>query len=522
MPRYKHYDYSQSSMVVINYEEQLQPGTFEHALHHLIDTRIDLSVFAPRYQNDDTGRPAYDPAILLKIILFAYAKGITSSREIQWCCETNILFKALSCDSVPHFTTIAHFVSSHVEEIEDVFSQIVLICHEQGLIGNELFAIDGCKMPSNAAKEWSGTLDELKAKSEKIFRQIQHQVAEHQRMDQTDTADEARRQRSEQTIETLNKSYDKIDQFLKTQGPRIGHGKRTKEVKSNITDNESAKMTTSKGTIQGYNGVTTVDKKHQIILDAQAFGSSQEHHTLTPVLESVKARYQKLGLHDDIYQDDVIVTADTGFANESNMRYLYENNVDGYIPDNQFRRRDPKFALHKKKYGKRHQKAKFKQTKKGYPSSAFYFDGKALTCLCPSGEQLSFRGIREDVHGNKRATFGGRLKQCRACAMKQACMQNPSAADHRKGNGRQVSFPLAASRNRTYTDWMKERVDSDRGKYIYGHRMSVVEPVFANIGTQKRLSRFSLRGQKKVDSQWKLYCMVHNIEKLANYGKLAA
>ena len=69
---------------------------------------------------------------------------------------------------------------------------------------------------------------------------------------------------------------------------------------------------------------------------------------------------------------------------------------------------------------------------------------------------------------------------------------------------------------------MKYRVDSAEGKQIYSHRMSVVEPVFANIGTNKRLNRFSLRSKKKVQGQWQLYCRVHNIEKLANYGKLAA
>ena len=69
---------------------------------------------------------------------------------------------------------------------------------------------------------------------------------------------------------------------------------------------------------------------------------------------------------------------------------------------------------------------------------------------------------------------------------------------------------------------MKHRVDSQQGKTIYGHRMSVVEPVFGNIGSNKRLNRFSLRSKKKVQGQWQLYCLVHNIEKLANYGQLAA
>ncbi|YAA22834.1 transposase [Microbulbifer sp. ANSA005] len=157
-------------MVVINFEEQLQPETFEFTLHHLIDDHIDLSVFHKKYQDDCGGRTAHDPAILLKIILFAYSKGITSSREIQWQCENNILFKALSCDTVPHFTSIASFVSSYPDVIESVFEQVLLVCDQQGLIGNELFAIDGCKMPSNASKEHSGTFKELEQKQEKFAR----------------------------------------------------------------------------------------------------------------------------------------------------------------------------------------------------------------------------------------------------------------------------------------------------------------------------------------------------------------
>ena len=318
----------------------------------------------------------------------------------------------------------------------------------------------------------------------------------------------------------MNKGYEKIDKFLKTNGPRIGQGKLKKEVKSNITDNESAKMKTSKGTIQGYNGVATVDKKHQIIVDAQAFGSGQEHHTLKPVTDAVKQRYKEIGLSENIYKEGVVVTADTGFANEANMRYLHDEGINGYIPDNQFRSRDPKFAEQKKRYGKRHQKPKQQETTKVIDSREFDFDPTGLSCHCPAGNEISFRGLREDHAGNQRATFEGRLSQCRACNLKTKCMKNPSSADHRKGQGRQVSFAMAKKKP-TYTDWMKHRVDSGKGKLIYSHRMSVVEPVFANIGTQKRLNRFSLRGKNKVDGQWKLYCMVHNIEKIANYGQLA-
>jgi len=508
-------------MIVINFLDQLQPGTFEHALYTLVEDELDLSVYFPYYKNEDTGRPAYDPAILIKIILFAYSKGITSSREMNWNCQTNIIFKALSCDTVPHHTTLASFVSGHTDAIESIFEQILLTCDDNDLLGHELFAIDGCKMPSDASKEWSGTVKELTQKRDKIKRLIKYHIEQDKKLTKNEPMQEARQKRAKQATETLTKSYHKIDQFLKTNSPRLGNGKKKEEVKSNITDNESAKMTTSKGTIQGYTGVGAVDKKHQVITDAQAFGAGQEHHTLLPVLKTLKKRYHRLGFSDDLFDDDIIVTADTGFANEANMKYLHDNNINAYIPDNQFRSRDPKFTNQKEKYGKRHQSTKKSKTK-GFPASEFTFDPKTRTCICPARNTMWLLRETNKEHENHKLFFEGRLTDCRACNIKHRCMRNPESADTRSGHGRQVSFIIGNKKTSQYTDWMKPRVDSDEGKLIYSHRMSVVEPVFGNIGFNKKLNRFSLRTKKKVQCQWKLFCIVHNIEKLANYGQLAA
>ena len=121
-----------------------------------------------------------------------------------------------------------------------------------------------------------------------------------------------------------------------------------------------------------------------------------------------------------------------------------------------------------------------------------------------------------DKSGKVTLAFEGRLTDCRSCPLKHQCMRNPESADTRKGHGRQVSKTYY-KRNSSMT-WMRRRVDSQLGKTIYGHRMSVVEPVFGNIGTNKRLNRFTLRGKEKVQGQWRLFCLVHNIEKVANYG----
>jgi len=517
MPNFKRYNYNQDAMIVVNFEDQLQPGTFEFTLHHLIDNHIDLSVFYGKYQNDAGGRSAYDPAILLKIILFAYSKGITSSREIQWQCEHNIIFKALSCDSVPHFTSIASFVSSYPDALESIFEQVLMVCDQQGLLGNELFAIDGCKMRSNASKEHSGTFKELEQKRSKIRKKIRHCLKEHKKLDGRKPAERERKQRLAQAAETLQKHFDKIDQFLKTAAPRMGQGKKPKEVKSNITDNESAKMTTSKGTIQGYNGVAAVDKKHQIIVEAQAFGEGQEHHTLKPMLDGLAAHYKRAGIHDDILTQQVIVTADTGFSNEANNSYLKDEGINAYIPDNQFRSRDKAFTQQKDKYGKRHRDTLI-GIKQVIPASEFHFDKRRKTCVCPAGKELLLYREERVSDGKQKLFFEGRLTDCRHCHLKNQCMRNPSSADTRNGHGRQVSTTW--TNGRTATDWMKRRVDSVEGKTIYSHRMSVVEPVFGNIGTNKRLSRFSLRGKEKVQGQWRLFCLIHNIEKLMRYGAI--
>jgi len=496
MPNFKKYSYDQTAMVVINFEEQLQPNTFEFTLHRLIDDHIDLSAFYDKYNNDAGGRSAYDPAILLKIILFAYAKGVTSSRQIQWQCEHNIIFKALSCDSVPHYTSIAAFVSSYPDAIESVFEQVLLVCDEQGLLGNELFAIDGCKMPSNAAKEHSGTLDEFSQKREKIQRQIKQCMKEHKKLDRRRPKDRDRKDQVEQSIETLNKHFEKIDKFLKTATPRMGQAKNPKEVKSNITDNESGKMLTSKGTIQGFNGVAAADKKHQIVVEAKAFGEGQEHHTLKPMIDGIRDRYRRAGISDDVIAEQVVVTADTGFANDANYEYLKEAGINAYIPDNQFRSRAPRHKKQKEKYGKRHQDT-VKGLMKVIPASEFTVNVKNKTCRCPAGNELWLKNEIVEKNGKQKLFFEGKLTDCRHCSLKRQCMRNPESADTREGHGRQVS--ITRSNGRTATDWMKRRVDSRLGKQIYGHRMSVIEPVFGNIGTNKRLNRFSLRGRKKVE-----------------------
>ena len=183
MARYKLVDRSPRFLPIV-LECQLIPGSFEHALDVLIDTEVDLSRLAKRFRNDATGAPAYDPAVMLKIVLLAYSRGVVSSRAIERLCRENVLFMAISGDSAPQFTTIAKFIRELGEEAGAIFTEVLLTCDRLGLIGRQMFAIDGVKLPSNADKRRSGTHAELAHEAERMEEAVAKMLEAHRGRDQ--------------------------------------------------------------------------------------------------------------------------------------------------------------------------------------------------------------------------------------------------------------------------------------------------------------------------------------------------
>src|SRR4030065_1622546 len=186
MARYKTYDYRQRVFLPVSLEDQLMPGPVDFAIHTLVEKRLDMSIFEGKYCNDETGRAAYDPKILLKVVLLAYSRGLVSSRKIEQACRENVVFIALACGQQPDHSTIAAFVSSMKEEILPLFRDVLLVCQEMDLLGGTFFALDGVKLPSNASKDWSGTHAEVGRRKERLEAKVQQLLKEHVQEDQGD------------------------------------------------------------------------------------------------------------------------------------------------------------------------------------------------------------------------------------------------------------------------------------------------------------------------------------------------
>lgn len=505
MARYKTIDTS-PRFIAVDLQRQLLAGSFEHALNYLVAHKLDLARFDTRYKNDLTGASAYPPAMLLKVVLFAYSRGIVSSREIERACKDHVTFIALSGDSAPHFTTFAAFVSTLGAEIAPLFKEILLICDRQGLIGREMFAIDGVKLPSNASKAKSGTRADFQRQADKMEAAAKSMLARHRENDAL-PVEPALAEKEARSIERLTRESAKIRQWLNAN-PDERKGAKGKIIKSNRTDHESAKMATSKGVIQGYCGVAAVDDKHQIIVEAQAHGTGSEQALLMPMVEAATP----------LCTPDTLITADAGYHSDANLKALAEQDRPALIADNQMRRRDERFqdqAKYKAQPDPLYDKAHPKQGAAHYRPQDFSYDPNAGTCICPAGKSLYQNGANCNHNGHLAVKFQGALRDCSPCALRDKCLRKPEMT-----KARQVSFFYGKTPGTalSYSDRMKRAIDSERGRRLYGGRFATVEPVFANIRHNKGLDRFTLRGQKKVDTQWKLFCLVHNIEKLAHHG----
>ena len=181
---------------------------------------------------------------------------------------------------------------------------------------------------------------------------------------------------------------------------------------------------------------------------------------------------------------------------------------DAYVADHLFRKRDPRFADADKYKPARPQPKQFRTTD-------FDFDPDQLTCRCPAGKPLSRNGNKVTINGRQGFKFNAPKSACQDCALRARCLRNADQVTPRQVVFFDHSQPTTPT---TYSARMKAKIDSDRGRMIYAGRLGTVEPVFGNLRSNKGMNRFTMRGRRKNESQFRLYALVHNIEKLAHYA----
>jgi len=242
-----------------------------------------------------------------------------------------------------------------------------------------------------------------------------------------------------------------------------------------------------------------VDDKHQVIIQAEVFGDGQDHYHVEPLIDGAKTTMKAIG-HTEEYFKGTILTADALYHSPKNLEKCIDEGIDAYIPDRNYKKRDP-----------------YLKNKKPHKSTGirrlnvkdFVHDEDTDVYKCPQGNTLKRRAkaVNRNVLYHRYVADEG---SCDGCEMRARCLLK---------NGKRKWLNVAYGRvPNSLTKVMIEKIDSENGKKIYNRRFGIVEPVFGNIRSQKKLNRFTLRGKIKVNIQWMLYCMVHNIEKIMRYG----
>ena len=495
MARYKHTDVAagQGVFLSVNLKNQLLPGTFEYMLNEIIGTKIDISGFDKNYKNDKTGASAIPPCVLIKLIIYGYFKGQISSRKIwKLSCE-NIVAKALTGDMNIHWTTIADFITLNGEKFKEVFIKVLMYYNELGLIGGENYAVDGLRLPSNASMENSGTKEQLE-KRVKVYRKMAEKHLErHLKKDVQGESEEEEQKRFEIRQKQLKQRIEKLDNFI--LGMKDKEGKGGQALQSNVTDNESAMIHSSKGFIQGYIGIVVSDQKNQIIVSAEAVGTANEGEHLPSLLDSTAKNLESAGFEAEEGKHPT-VSCDTNYFSEENLRACEERGIEAIIP------------------GAQEKKQVDAEGNIKYDAQDFSYNEEEKKYVCPEGKDLEYKGTSK-LRGREYEIYQASLTDCKACPYFSRCTKSKkSQREIRQGRkiiivkGKRLGEPVAERCKK-----MQEKMAIEEYQAKYAQRIQIVEPVFANIRNCKGLDRFTLRGKDKVNGQWHLYCIVHNLGK---------
>lgn len=482
----------QGLFLSVNLKEQLLPDSFEYMLNEIIGTKIELSIFDKKYKNDETGASAVPPSVLLKLIFYGYHNGCISSRKIYELNRHNIIAKALTGDMEIHWTTIADFVSGNKKEVEGAFTQVLMYCNELGLIGGEDYALDGLRLPSNASKEMSGTEEQLKKRLAMYEKMAGKHVERHARKDAQGAVEEETKRHYEKRQRRLKNQIEKISGFLEKMEKK--EGREGKEIQSNVTDNESAMIHSGKGFIQGYIGIVVSDQKSQVITSAQAYGNANETEYLPEMLDKNAENVERAGVKVEEGKE-IRIRGDANYFSEENLQACADRGVQAVIADSQAKRRlGP-------------------DGKNRYEVEDFKYNEGLDTYECPQGKNLEYKRKTEQ-NGIQGKVYQGSLTDCKQCQDFSKCSwSKKEQSEQVQGKALRI---VEGKEQGSLCRQMRKKLETVEYQDLYADRIQIVEPVFANIRYCKGLNRFTLRGKEKVNSQWLLYCMVHNLDKCLN------
>jgi transposase len=318
---------------------------------------LDLSVVRGVYREDGQGRPAHDPAMMCALLIYAYAVGERSSRQIERRCREDVAFRVIAANQAPDHVTVNRFRSRHADALAGMFGQILALCARAGMVRAGTIAVDGTKLAANASLGANRTADGLRAEAERILAEAaQVDRAEDERFGQArgdelpvELADPATRAaRIRQLLDELEgeraqaeadhaAKLVRYEQHVQRTGrrppgrrPNATLPDRVKDKlpsKVNVTDPDSRIVSARGALIQGFNAQAAVGEG-QVILAARIVCNATDSQQIEPIVRAAEHELAAAGITGRINT----VLADTGYWNTAQMTVLAATGIETIIP----------------------------------------------------------------------------------------------------------------------------------------------------------------------------------------------
>ena len=340
----------QSLLLPLNIQDWLPDGHLAIFISDVVD-ELDLSPIFRFYEDDDRGAPPYDPQMMTKILFYAYCNGIQSSRKIEKKQYEDIAFRYLAVNNFPNFRTISDFRKDHIDVLEDLFIQVLLLCDEAGLVKLGTVALDGTKVKANASLQNSKKYETLCKEEEQVREKVREMFRNAEQTDEEEDRlyGEDKRgdklppgfQNKKERLQRIRKAKEQLEEKQKQRYQEYQNnlqerkqketGKKLRgrkphpvskepdeQSKANTTDPDSRVMKTRQGFVQGYNGQAMVDVDSQIIVAGDLVQDENDKHQQIPMMKKTK---------ENMGRNPKKATMDAGYWDKQRLKQL-DKDVD--------------------------------------------------------------------------------------------------------------------------------------------------------------------------------------------------
>ena len=471
-------EYDQSLMFPANVFDLL-PHDHECYLYHDLFQQLDTTELESNYSHK--GQNAYHPKLIVSILIYAYSRGVFSSREIERRCNEDLSFMYIAQMICPNFRVLSDFRKDNADFFHDCFKQTVLLAMVLGLASLGHISLDGSKFKASSSKHKAMSYGRLKEREKELTQEIEALVKQANLCDKEE--DHAYKDKTgyelQDDLKFKQERLTKIQEAkeaLEKREEELNPGKPIEDKKQISFADKDARIMGKKGAYgYDYNPQISVDEDNQIIIGQHVSQNANDKKELEPALEAIKETTGQLP--DKLSMDN-------GYLSGDNLEVAQSSGIDTYI------------ATHK---GEKKNKVPLEECERKVVKSDFEYDEADNSFNCPGGQTLIM--ISETSDGVRK--YQGDSEVCTECPFKERCCQST------KGAARTITTddkePLRLL--------MNQKMEEEDSKEIYKQRKVIVEPVFGQI-KNTGFRGFSVRGKEKVAGEFSLVCATHNLKKM--------